>query len=393
MTQQLHKQRIELVVLEGGPCGGKSTGIHRIKQHFKSLGWMVLVSAEVPTRLVDEHDYVPGVNISFEAFQELVLQEVLRQEESLKKRARESGHDKVLILCDRGRFGGLGYTDHASFYKMAIEKFGLSKNDLFREYSGCVFLESTAVDAPHVYLEYMTNNQARREKTVGEAVIQNNLSLDACVGVPRLFIIDNSTDFEQKITRVINVIEHLLAGVEYERKYVPFSPRTFDLVTARQALTLSHTHFVELAISQGYLTLSKADVREGITTRRLRTESLDGDKNPLYILTLKGEKKEGGGREEEVFISEVEHTCHLSDLDPKKIVIKKCRFLFVWGGRYCELDVFETPEEQDFILEIEHLPGENMSAVDLPFWLGSLKDGTNDSAYSNSNIAQVKRVG
>lgn len=385
------EQRIETIVLEGGPCAGKSTGIPRIKKHFKGLGWMVLVSSEVPTRLVNEHDYVPGENITTSTFQELVLGEVIRQETELLERARTSGHEKVLILCDRGRFGGLGYTEkHEDFYTMAKEKFGLGKNALFRQYSGCVFLQSPAVDAPEVYLKHMKGNEARREDSVEKAVRQNFLSLDACVGVSRMFIVDNSTDFDGKTARVIGVIEHMLAGVEYEKKYVPISPRSLGRWPTRRTLLSSGVHFMELAITQGYLTVGEADVAQGVTTRRLRTESLGGDPEPLYIFTLKGEKKEGGGSERESFISEAEHAAMQGDLDPEKIVIKKYRFLFVWGGRYCELDVFETPPGQDFIHEIEHLPGENMSAVDLPFWLGGLKDGTNDKSYSNANIARKK---
>jgi thymidylate kinase len=302
------EQRIETIVLEGGPCAGKSTGIPRIKKHFKGLGWMVLVSSEVPTRLVNEHDYVPGENITTSAFQELVLGEVIRQETELLERARTSGHEKVLILCDRGRFGGLGYTEkHEDFYTMAKEKFGLGKNALFRQYSGCVFLQSPAVDAPEVYLKHMKGNEARREDSVEKAVRQNFLSLDACVGVSRMFIVDNSTDFDGKTARVIGVIEHMLAGVEYEKKYVPISPRSLGRWPTRRTLLGSGVHFMELAITQGYLTVGEADVAQGVTTRRLRTESLGGDPEPLYIFTLKGEKKEGGGSERESFISEVEH--------------------------------------------------------------------------------------
>ncbi len=387
----MNEPHIEIIVLEGGPCAGKSTGIPRIKRHFKELGWMVLVSSEVPTRLVNEHDYAPGENITMPAFQELVLGEVIRQETELLERARTSGHENVLILCDRGRFGGLGYTEkHEDFYVMAWEKFGLGKNALFREYSGCVFLQSPAVDAPEVYLNHMKGNEARREDSVEKAVRQNFLSLDACVGVPRMFIVDNSTDFDGKVARVIKIIEHMLAGVEYEKKYVPTSPRSLGRWPTRQTLLGSGVHFMELAITQGYLNVGEADVARGVTTRRLRTESLGGDPEPLYILTLKGEKKEGGGSEEESFISEVEYAAMQKDLDPEKFVIKKHRFLFVWGGRYCELDVFETPPEQDFIHEVEHLPDEDMSAVDLPFWLGNLKDGTDNKAYSNAVIATRK---
>lgn len=387
----MNQPRIETIVLEGGPCAGKSTSIPRIKKHFKGLGWMVLVSSEVPTRLVNEHDYVPGENIPFPEFQELVLGEVLRQETELLERARTSGHEKVLILCDRGRFGGLGYSEkHEDFYKMAKEKFGLGKNALFRHYAGCVFLQSPAIDAPDIYLRHMEGNEARREDTIEKAIHQNSLSLEACVGVPRMFIVDNSTDFDQKIARVIGVIEHFLAGIEYEKKYVPLSPKSLGRWLARKALVDSGVHFMELAITQAYLTVGTVDAARGVTTRRLRTESLGDDPDLLHILTLKGEKKEGGGSEEESFISEVEYAAYEDELDPDKVVIKKYRLLFVWGGRYCELDVFETPAEQDFILEIEHLPGENMSAVDLPFFLGGLKDGTSDKSYSNANIAKKK---
>lgn len=392
MTNQ-HEQRIEKLVIAGGPCAGKSTGIPMIKKALKALGWMVLVSREVPTSLVEEHDYVlhgEGKNISLPEFQALVLAQVIKQEDELVERARESKEPKVVILCDRGRYDGLGYMDHDSFYQMAQKTFNHSKDELFGSYSGCVFLMSPAVDRPDLYIKCMSGNPARRETDPRDAVLQNKKSLDACTGVSRLITIDNSGDFEEKMAKAVAVICHFLGNKEYEKKWSTGEPLSKEEVA--ELFEINAIHTLPAFISQAYLLLSEEDQEEGVTVCRVRAVTLDDPtKNGKYVLTLKGEKQNGGGLENEYSITELKYEQYIRDhFDSAYSVIKKTRFYFVYGGRYFELDVFESPASQSFILELEHLPGEDLSGIKLPNFLGELKDVTSDSMYSNSVIARKK---
>lgn len=386
-------QRIEKLVIEGGPCAGKSTGIPRIRKALKALGWMVLISREVPTALVEEHDYVlggEGQNISLPEFQNLVLSQVIRQEDELMERARKSREPKVVILCDRGRYGGLGYMDHDDFYKMAQQSCGQSKDALFTSYSGCIFLTSPAVDKPDVYISCMSGNPARRETDPRDAALQNQKSLDACVGVSRMIVIDNSGDFEQKMQKAVNAVLHFLGNKEYEQKWA--TGKALSKTEVIELFKQNKIHTLPAAISQAYLKLSPEDRQEGIVVRRVRAVTLDDPaKDGKYILTLKGEKIDAGGQEEEDLISEVEYQQAISQYrDPELSIIEKTRFYFVYDWRYFELDIFEKPADQAFILELEHLPGEDLSGVALPNFLGQLRNVTSDGMYANNAIARKK---
>ena len=392
MTNQ-HEQHIEKLVIAGGPCAGKSTGIPMIKKALKALGWMVLVSREVPTSLVEEHDYVlhgEGKNISLPEFQALVLAQVIKQEDELMERARESKEPKVVILCDRGRYDGLGYMDHESFYQMTQKTFNHGRDELFSSYAGCVFLTSPAVDRPDVYMKCMSGNPARRETDPREAALQNQKSLDACVGVSRMVIIDNSGDFEEKMAKAVAAVCYFLGNKEYEKKWSTGEALSKEEVA--ELFEINAVHTLPASVSQAYLLLSEEDQEDGVVVRRVRAMTLDDSaKNSKHFLALKREKQGGGGLESEDLISELEYEQSIRDyLDPTCSIIEKTRFYFIYDGRYFELDVFEKPANQAFILELEYFPGEDLSKVRLPHFLGELTDVTLDLMYANNVIARKK---
>jgi len=386
------EQRIEQIVIEGGPAGGKSTVIPILKHELKKDGWMVLVSSEVPTRLINEHDYVlegEGKNIDNDAFQRLVLKHVIEQEDALRARALESGHPKVVILCDRGLFGGAAYVSPADFFRMARDCFGMSRDDMYGRYGGCVFLLSPASDRPDIYKKVWKSNPARRERTVKAAAAQNARSLDACVGVDRLFIVQNDAfTFDEKVKKVVAVVRHLLSDQEIERKWTSnwrFTPEVFQEICARWGI-----YSIPIRISQTYLTLSDEDKSADIKERRVRARQMDSAASRgSFTLTKKGAKQDGAGTEEEMQISLGKYRALRREADPSKVEIKKTRFCFVYGAWYYEFDIFDRPRGQAAILERELLPGENADGVpDFLSFLGILRDVTDDPAFSNKNIAK-----
>jgi CYTH domain-containing protein len=385
--------RVETVFLGGGPCGGKTACLPFIKKAFENDGWLVLISSEVPTRLMYEHGYVldgSEQNISPLEFQNIVLGEVLRQEEALNKRAIASGHSKVLIVCDRGRFDGSAYIDRDTFFDMARTIYDQSKDDLYGAYAGGVFLTSLAVDKPELFLEKMGGNVVRRESTPEPAIERNYRSLDACVGVSRLYVVDNSTDFEGKVERVIAAIRHMLDGKEIERKYT--FPEPLTKVDVEKTFRELGVHYVSAHISQAYLVLTDEDRARGMKERRIRGMTFGKPEQcKRFYSTLKGAKVTGQGAEEESSISRAKYVvCFENDRDPMYTEVVKTRYYFVYDGRYFELDVFESPYKQAPILECELLPGDDPQAICLPEFFGELVEVTEDPAYSNRNIALKK---
>lgn len=387
-------QKISHIVIEGGPAGGKTTAIPIIAKYFKDHGYLVLISRETPTWLCEEfgYDLRDGTrNISNEDFQELVLGSVIEQEQRLWMRAVKSGCEKVLILSDRGRFGGMGYVDREWYLRMAKQKFGQHMKELYN-YDGCIFLQSLAVDQPEKYLEVMRSNPARREVDVVSGVEQNNNSLKACLGVGRLTIINNQTSLEEKIKRAIKVIEHYVGDSEYERKFAAKDSATLSFKEAIRFFKECNVAALPAFISQAYLVLTDEDRAKGIRAKRVRSLQLGSKEEPeTYYLTKKGSKVAGGGAEFENAITQKEYLNYVQyEVDPGSLVIYKTRFYFIAEGRYWELDVFMTPKGQAFILECEHLPDEEISKIAPPQFFGALIDVTDDPKFSNQMIAKKK---
>jgi predicted ATPase len=56
--------RITKIVITGGPCGGKSTGLSRIEKHFSGLGYHVMFVNETATEMITG-GAVPWMGITF----------------------------------------------------------------------------------------------------------------------------------------------------------------------------------------------------------------------------------------------------------------------------------------------------------------------------------------
>ena len=108
---------ITVIVITGGPCSGKTTGLARLYRMLADRGYKVLISPESATKLILA-GMTPG-ELSWPHFQEEILLDTLSQEErilSIATKYRDKGR-KVVVLCDRGAMDGEAY--------MAAEAYGI----------------------------------------------------------------------------------------------------------------------------------------------------------------------------------------------------------------------------------------------------------------------------
>ena len=78
----------------------------------------------------------------------------------------------------------------------------------------------------------------------------------------------------------------------------------------------------------------------------------------------------------------------MKDIDPQRELIKKERICFLWKNQYFELDLFLGPKwlKGMMLLEIE-LTEEN-DKVEIPNWLGKIKEVTDNPRYENSSLSK-----
>lgn len=189
-------------------------------------------------------------------------------------------------------------------------------------------------------------------------------------GHSHLRIIDNSTDFESKIGRVLREIYAVLGDpvpIEIERKYLIQMPDLSKI-----------SKFEVVNILQTYLTTNNDTVE-----RRIRQRGIQG--NYSYYFTEKQEISALKRVEREKRISQNEYLKLLTEADTTLRQVAKKRICFIYKNQYFELDMYNFLKDKA-ILEIELTT--ECTNVDIPDFIKVIKEVTDDNAYRNYSFAK-----
>ena len=99
---------ISKIVITGGPCAGKTTGMSRIQNAFTEKGYTVLFIPETATELISG-GVAPWTCASNGFYQKCQMKLQLEKEKVFELAARSMNTDKVLIVCDRGALDNKAY--------------------------------------------------------------------------------------------------------------------------------------------------------------------------------------------------------------------------------------------------------------------------------------------
>lgn len=192
---------IKKIVISGGPCGGKTSAMEYIKETFSTLGYRVLFIHESASELISG-GIAPWTCGTSDQYQLCQLRYQLEKEKIIKLAAQTMEVDKILIVCDRGTLDNKAYMSEEAF-KQALAIMQVSEDELLAEYDGVFHLVSAAIGASEYYTT--SNNEARSE-TCEEAAILDEYLGKAWSKHPQYYLIDNSTDFKQKMQRLLKAI-------------------------------------------------------------------------------------------------------------------------------------------------------------------------------------------
>lgn len=365
--------KIDEIVITGGPCAGKTTGFCYLSEKLMDLGFRTIVVPEVATMIIGGgiHDIseIAGndKNLYFQIEKQmLLLQRDLRSR--FNKLASLFPTEKKIILYDRAEMDVMAYVSK-NYFRAMLEDHRLTLHDVRDSYSGIIHLVTAANGAEKFYTT--ENNKARRESSLKAARLADEKTQQAWTGHSHLKVIDNSTGFEEKMRRAFRAISRI-AGIpvplEIERKFLIEKSRIEDLFGYGAQ---------EIDIEQMYL-ISPNKEKEV----RIRKRSQWG--SSTYYRTEKTRFSPLVRQETERFISSVEYLNLQKFQDPAGHIIRKKRYCFLYRNQYFELDMIYEPEEKCF-LEIELT--EEHDFVDLPPFLKIKKEVTGDSNFSNYAIA------
>jgi CYTH domain-containing protein/thymidylate kinase len=360
---ELHK-----IVLTGGPCAGKTTALSWIQNSFTKRGYRVLFISETATELIGGGvaPWTCGTNQDYQMCQ-VRLQ--LEKEAVFEQAARTMTDEKILIVCDRGALDNKAYMNDEEWENVMDAMH--TNTVLLRDTYDAVFHMVTAAKGAEE--AYTLSNNAARYETPEEARTMDERIIAAWTGHPHLRIIDNSTDFKEKLERLISEITSFLGEpdpYEIERKYLIRYP---DIAWLE---ALPNCQKVE--IIQTYLKSNRAD-----TQIRVRQRGRDGH----YIYFRSEKKRISPTRriELEKRLTQSEYLSMLLEADTAAHPIRKTRYCLADKSRYYEIDIYPQWKHQA-IMELE-LRDEN-EQIEFPEGIEVIREVTDDERYRNSALAR-----
>ncbi|MCR5636101.1 MAG: AAA family ATPase [Clostridiales bacterium] len=357
---------IKKIVITGGPCAGKTTAMSWIQNAFTQFGYTVLFVPETATEFITGGvaPWTCGSNLDYQKCQ-VKLQ--IEKERLFEQAARSMKADKILIVCDRGVLDNKAYMTPAEF--SAVMDFVESNEVELRDNYDAVFHLLTAAKGAKAF--YTTENNSARIESIEEAIALDNKIVAAWTGHPHFRVIDNATDFENKMKRLIAEISSFLGGpepYEIERKFLIEYPDINWLEN------LPNCQRIE--IIQTYLkTLNGDEVR-------VRQRGIDG--NYIYFQTTKRSINNMKRVEIERRLSKEEYLQLLMNADTTRRQIRKTRYCLTFGIQCFEIDIYPFWHDKA-IVEIE-LSDVN-DEIKFPKELKVIKEVTGDETYNNASLA------
>lgn len=359
---------ITKIVITGGPCAGKTTGMSWVQNAFTQMGYTVLFVPETATELIGGGISPKTCGTNFD-FQRNLIRLQLAKEAVFEEAAKTMKAEKILVVCDRGILDNKAYMSEAEFNSV-LNELGAGEVDLRDNYSAVFHLVTAAKGAEEFYT---TANNAARTESVAEAAAIDDRLISAWTGHPHFRVIDNATDFEGKLKHLVAEIASFLGEpepCEVERKYLIEYP---DLEWLK-----SNPACQQIEIIQTYL---QSEEGEEI---RVRQRGFDG--HYVYFQTIK--RKVTGLKRVEIErrLTQAEYLKLLMEADTSKRQIRKTRYCLTYENQYFEIDVYPFWQDRA-IMEIE-LCDEN-TPIAFPPQIKVIREVTDDDSYKNASLAKI----
>lgn len=359
--------KIATIVITGGPCAGKTTAMSWLQNAFAKKGFGVVFVPETATELISG-GAAPWLCRSGRDFQAWLMKLQLDKEQAYTGIARLMDYEKVLVVCDRGALDNRAYMSALDFRYVA-GKLGSNEVHLRDHYDAVFHLVTAAKGALPFYT--LANNQARTETPEQAAALDDSL-IAAWTGHPHFRVIDNSTDFDRKMLRLVGEVSAFLGEpepLETERKFLIAYPDVKRLEKLPNCARVD--------IIQTYL---KTDAPgEEI---RIRQRGENG--HYIYFKTHKRQAAFGKRVEVETRLDQEEYLRLLMDADPNCRQIRKIRYCLSANGAYYEIDLYPGMRDKA-ILEVELRSLEDK--VDIPRYLKVIREVTGEEAWLNHSLA------
>ncbi|XP_026501676.1 TRPL translocation defect protein 14 isoform X2 [Vanessa tameamea] len=412
MANQSQKIVFKLV-LTGGPCGGKTTGQSRLSTFFENLGWKVFRVPETATVLLsggikfadlspDEENVITVPDEECRGrckrctaaaiaraiqgdcamkFQENLLKTMIQIENTFFELGRTCQRN-CLIICDRGAMDASAFISKEKWEAMLSANNWNSVELRDNRYNHIVHMVSAANGAEDFY---STEDHACRSEGVELARELDYNAAAAWIGHPYFDVIDNSTDFDKKMNRLIACVCQRIGIDTGDRLNVNSKKRKF-LVKSPLRPDTEFPPFQDFDVVHNYL---QSDFRKAQV--RLRKRGQKGHWS--YIHTVrKFHPTNGQSVEVRTQLTHRDYLNMLPQRDDAHFTIFKKRRCFIFNNQYYQLDIYRQPTHprcRGLVLLETYSAAYDQDALlaSLPKFLTIEKEVTGDPAYSMYNLS------
>ncbi|VVC89743.1 unnamed protein product [Leptidea sinapis] len=367
------------LVLTGGPCGGKTTGQSRLSTFFENLGWKVFRVPETATVLLSGG--VKFVDLSPDEankFQENLLKTMIQIENTFFELGKTCQRN-CLIICDRGAMDAIISKEK---WEAMLNNNNWNNVELRdNRYNHIVHMVSAANGAEDFY---STEEHACRSEGVELARELDYNAAAAWVGHPYFDVIDNSTDFDKKMNRLIACVCQRIGLDTGDRLNVNAKKRKFLVKTPLPGET-EFPPFQDFDVEHNYL---QSDFRKAQV--RLRKRGQKGHWS--YIHTMRKFHPNGQSVEVRTQLTHRDYLNMLPQRDEAHFTIFKKRRCFIYNNQYYQLDMYRQPTHprcRGLVLLETYSAAYDQDALlaSLPKFLTIEKEVTGDPAYSMYNLS------
>jgi len=379
MEAEQKKRKIWKLVLTGGPCGGKTTGQTRLSTFFENLGWKVYRVPETATILLGG-----GVNFAdlpewaAVEFQENLLRTMLQIENSFFALA-EASERNCLVICDRGSMDASAFVSREQ-WDTILARNGCDEVDIRdNRYHQVVHMVSAANGAEQFYT---IEHHATRLEGLEEARERDTRAAEAWIGHPYVDIIDNGSDFETKINRLISCVCQKM-GIDIGDRLKVNARKVKFVINGPVPDEAVFPNFRDFEVHHHYLQTATRMMQS-----RLRKRGRKGKWS--YIHTI---RKQVSGQVIEVKtpLTHRDYSHLLDQEDSQHFTIYKTRRCFLYNNQYFQLDIYKEPchPRCKGLMLLETYTTHTMEELmdRLPKFLNVDQEVTGDPAFSMFNLS------
>ena len=211
---------VTIIVLTGGPCGGKTAALPILKQRLLDRGIHAITVPEEFTAMMEKGLLRPSAEFGEDYtvhFQSELARHMISQQEALVKLSGYHKNRQTVILLDRGVVDNLAFVPKSLRHKVTVYGHQLETIAACM-YDRVIHMQSVAVDKPHLY--HNDNNEHRLE-TAEESALLDSQTKELWRYQPNYYVLDNDCSFDKKVEKALSLITDAVACPDpnhYERE-------------------------------------------------------------------------------------------------------------------------------------------------------------------------------